>query len=419
MEPEIRPSLRANIRAMPPSAWVLFAGTFANRLGTFVLPFMTLYLTRNGFSAPQAGFAIAAYGLGGLVAMSVGGLVADRIGRRTTISASMFGAAVLTLALWRATSLAHIYPLMFGLAAAAELYRPAASALIADLVPSDRRVTAFTLYRLAANVGWAAGLALGGFLIDRSFTFMFVGDAATSAAFGAIALFALPHGTKTTRREEAHLPSARSSIVADRGFLLFLAAVLLTMSVYSQNVATFPLHIEDAGHPASTFGLLQSLNGILIALFELPLIAWTQRRNRFHVVAADQLLIGLGFFSLLVATTVPALVAMVVVWTLGEMSESPVSAAIAADRAPGHARGRYQSAYGSMFGFAWMVGPILGTTLFAWSPAVLWISCGAVGAVAAFLSLAAGRHPSPAIATGTALPAPSGLEASAVDAAPR
>src|SRR5512134_644593 len=102
------PSLRANLRAMPRSAWVLFAGSFVNRLGTFVLPFLTLYLTQGGFSPAQAGVAIACYGLGGLVSQVGGGLVADRIGRRNAIAVSMFGAAGLTLALWRATSLATI-----------------------------------------------------------------------------------------------------------------------------------------------------------------------------------------------------------------------------------------------------------------------------------------------------------------------
>jgi len=247
MEPALpRPTLRGNIRSMPGSAWVLFAGSFVNRLGTFVLPFITLYLTSRDFSPPQAGIAIAAYGLGGLLSQVFGGLLADRIGRKNAIALSMTSAGLLTLALWKADTLALIYPLMFALGCMGELHRPAAGALIADLLPSAQRVTAFTLYRLAVNVGWAVGLALGGFLAERSFTYLFVGDAATSIAFGVISFVALPHGTRTTRREEAHLKTARASILADRGFLLFLAAVLITGSVYSQNVSTLPLHIRDA-----------------------------------------------------------------------------------------------------------------------------------------------------------------------------
>jgi MFS family permease len=404
IDPAARPSLRRSIRAMPRSAWVLFAGTFVNRLGTFVLPFITLYLTGNGFSAPQAGLAIGAYGLGGLIAQIVGGLLADRIGRRNAIALSMFSSGALTLALWQARSLALIVLLMFAIGTMAELHRPAAGALIADLLPSEQRVTAYTLFRLAINVGWAGGLALGGLLAERSFDVVFVGDAATSIAFGVISLAALPHGTRTKRREETHLATARASILADRGFLLFLAAVLITGAVYSQNVSTMPLHIREAGFSPSTYGLLQSLNGVIVVLFELPVISWTQRHDRFRVVALGELLIGLAFATLLFADTLPLLVGMIVVWTVGEMIESPVASAIVADRAPTHARGRYQSAFGSMFGFAWIVGPLLGTLVYSVDRTALWLSCGVLGLVAAALSLAAGRRPAPVLEGPTRVP---------------
>lgn len=389
------PSLRANLRVMPRSAWVLFAGSFVNRLGTFVLPFLTLYLTQGGFSAAQAGVAIACYGLGGLVSQVGGGLVADRIGRRNAIAVSMFGAAALTLALWRATSLATIYPITFALAAFAELYRPASGALIADLLPAEQRVTAFTLYRLTVNVGWAVGLAIGGFLAESNFAFAFVGDAITSASFGVIALVALPHGTRTTKHEERHLSTARATIVADRGFLLFLAAVLTTGVVYSQNVSTLPLEVRDAGYGAATYGLLQAMNGTIVVLFELVVISWTQRFARFRMIALGNLLIGLGFASLLLVASLPGFVVFILVWTLGEMIESPLAAAVAADRAPEHARGRYQSAFGSMFGLAWMLGPVLGTTIYQSSPNALWLACGILGVVSAWLALVAGRRPGP------------------------
>jgi MFS family permease len=396
---------------MPGSAWVLFSGSFVNRLGTFVLPFITLYLTSRHFSPPQAGVGIAAYGLGGLVAQVFGGLLADRIGRKNAIALSMTSAGMLTLALWQADTLALIYPLMFALGCMGELHRPAAGALIADLLPSAQRVTAFTLYRLAVNLGWAVGLALGGFLAERSFDYLFIGDAATSIAFGVISFVALPHGTRTARREEAHLQTARASILADRGFLLFLAAVLITGAVYSQNVSTLPLHIREVGYTPSTYGLLQSLNGVTVVLLELPVIAWTQRHDRLRMIALGHVLIGLAFASLLFARNLPLLVLMIVMWTFGEMIESPVASAITADRAPSHARGRYQSAFGSMFGIAWILGPALGTVVYAADPAMLWVACGVLGAVAALISLTARRYPAPALeGSGERLdtPAPSG-----------
>jgi MFS family permease len=401
-----RPTLLENLRALPSSAWVLFGGVFVTRVGTFVLPFFTLYLTRRGYSAPQAGFAIGAYGLGALVAQLIGGLLADRIGRRNAIGLSMCGAGAVTLALWRADSLALIYPLMFALACIGEVHRPASGALIADLVPSERRVSAFTMFRLAINVGWAVGLALGGFLAERSFDLLFVGDAATSVAFGIISLVALPHGVRSARHQEVDLPTARAAIRADRGFLLFLASALLSGAVYAQNVSSLPLHVREAGFGPSTYGTLQSLNGVIVVLIELPVIAWTQRHGRLSMVALGQLLIGLGFASLLFADTIPLLVVMVVVWTLGEICGSSAATAIAADRAPEHARGRFQSALGAAWSVAFMLGPVLGTLVYGRSRAALWWACGGLGVVSSALALTARRFPAPA--PGRLAPAPPG-----------
>jgi MFS family permease len=395
MEPA-RPSLRQNLRSLPPAAWVLFGGTFVNRLGTFVMPFMTLYLTHRGFSVPQAGLALAMYGIGGVAAQFLGGWLADRIGRKNAIGFSMLGASAITLLLWQAAGLLVIYALMLLLALVAEMHRPAASALIADLVPSEQRVTAFALFRLAINVGWACGLALGGLLADRSFDYLFIGDAATSAAFGVISLIALPHGMRTSRHEERHLHGATRTILADRGFLLFLGSVLIGATIYMQNVSTFPLHVQAAGFSTSVYGTLQALNGVIVVLLELPITSWTGRRSRTHMIALGTVLIGLAFASLIVARSIPALAAMVLIWTLGEIIASPVSSAFVADRSPEHTRGRYQASLGVMFALGAVVGPTIGTLTYEFSPDVLWIGCGVAGMLAAALALAAGRHPAPA-----------------------
>jgi MFS family permease len=385
-----RPTLRGNVRAMPRTAWILFAGTFVNRFGTFVLPFLTLYLTKRGYSAPQAGIAVGAYGLGGIGAVTLGGLAADRLGRRNTIATSMFGGATFTLLLSQAHTLALILPLAACVGLTAELYRPASSALLTDLVPSERRVTAFTLSRLAVNLGWAFGLAIGGFLADRSFLLLFIGDAATSAAFGVIALAALPHGVRTARHEERRGAASRS-MLADRSFLLFLGSVFATALIVMQSATTFPLHIKANHLTNADYGLLLSLNGIIIVFAELPLTSITMHLNKTRVMALGALLTGLAFWFIGSARTLPMLTGVIVVWTIGEMVESPVAAAFVADRAPESLRGRYQAAFGTMFALAAIVGPIAGTTLFHARQGAVWGACGVLGVVGAVLALSAGR----------------------------
>ena len=161
---ETEASLKENLRALPRGAWILFLGTFLNKFGTFVLPFLAIYMTRMGYSTAQAGLAIAAYGIGSLCASLIGGHLADRLGRRKTIVLSMFSGAIAMLCLSQAHRLPMIV-LFSGLAGlTGEIYRPASSALLADLVPAGQRVTAFAAYRMAINAGFAFGSATAGLL---------------------------------------------------------------------------------------------------------------------------------------------------------------------------------------------------------------------------------------------------------------
>src|SRR5581483_1461217 len=137
--PVEQPTLLASLRALPRPAWILFFGTFLNKFGAFVIPFLTLYLTRQGYSLAQAGLAIGAYGAGNLVASILGGHLADKIGRRKTIVLSMFTGGGAMLLLSQARGLPSIVALAALAGLTGELYRPASSALLADLVPAGQR----------------------------------------------------------------------------------------------------------------------------------------------------------------------------------------------------------------------------------------------------------------------------------------
>src|ERR1041384_5314000 len=139
-----RSTLLETLKSLPRPAWILFGGTFLNKFGTFVIPFLTLYMTRQGYSIGDAGLAISAYGLGHIVASALGGHLADTIGRRNTIVISMFSAAVSMMLLSQAHGLAAIIGLTALAGMTAEMYRPASSALLPDLVPPGQRGHAFS-----------------------------------------------------------------------------------------------------------------------------------------------------------------------------------------------------------------------------------------------------------------------------------
>ena len=378
-----RPSLGDEIRALPPAAWVLFAGTVVNRFGSFVLIFLVLYLTKKGYSAPQAGLAMSIYGIGAFAASWIGGALADRIGRKQTIALSMFLAAATMLALSQAEALVPLLALAGAAGFTAELYRPASSALLTDLTKPGERVSAFALYRLAINLGFAVGPAVGGLLAQRSFLYIFVGDAVTSVIFGIVALVALPGRPPGDAPDRSQ--GAPGAILSDKNFVLFLIASLGSALVYFQAHSTFALQVGDYGFSNVIYGMLVSVNGFIILLVELPLSSVTRRFQPRPVMAVGLLLTGIGFGLTAFADTVPLLAATVVVWTLGEIIYAPVASAYVADIAPGHMRGRYQGTFGLTFGAGLVLGPSLGARLYGASPAGLWMSCFIVGVIAAML----------------------------------
>ena len=311
-------SLRTDIAVMPRPVWVLFAGTLVNRFGTFVLVFLALYLTRKGFTAPQAGLAMGAYGGGAIGASIVGGWLADHIGRRNSIVLSMLLSAAVMLSFLRAEA----YPVLIGLSAlagfCAELSRPAAAALIADVTDPSQRVTAYALYRLAINLGFALGPAVGGLLASRSFTFLFVGDAITSLVYAGIAIAALPNQAGE-QHETAPRRSAMPVIVRDTPFLLFIGSTLMASMVFIPHRSTYPLQINAYGYSSAVFGMLISMNGVIICLAELPLTSFTRRRSARRVMTTGLLVIGAGFALTAFVRSVPLLMMSVAIWTLGEM----------------------------------------------------------------------------------------------------
>ncbi len=375
-------SLLARLRLLPRAAWVLFLGTFLNKFWTFVIPFLTLYLTQRGFSLNDAGLAMSAYGLGGLIASALGGHLADVIGRRKTIAISMFSVAAAMVMLSQSNSLPAIILSTFLAALTGELYRPASSALLADLVPSNQRVTAYSAYRMAFNAGFAFGPATAGFLAARGYFWLFAGDAATSVLFGVIALIALPRG-KPIQREHGGWAEDFKSLSGDRRFLRVLGAAFLLAIVFLQISSTFGLHVTRQGFTTSTYGLILSLNGALVVLCELPLTSWTRKLPSRLVMFVGYLIIGAGFTLIAFAHTAQALVGCLVIFTRGEMVTMPVSSAYVAGLAPAHLRGRYMGVYSLPWSAALIVAPQIGLRLFAISPYALWLSCGALAVIAA------------------------------------
>jgi MFS family permease len=375
-------TLRSSLRALPRAAWILFFGTFLNKFGGFVIPFLTLYLTGRGYSVKQAGLAVSAYGVGNLGASLLGGHLADKLGRRQTIVLSMFSGAASMMLLSQAHSFGLIVALVTLTGLANEFYRPASQALLADIVPAGQRTTAFAALRVSFNAGFAFGPATAGLLAAYGYFWLFAGDAATSVLFGLVVLLALPRGVHNPQNN-ASWGEALRVLRHDRRLHQLLLANFAIGLVFFQLGSVFGLHVTGLGFSPAAYGAIVSFNGALIVFCELPLTRLTRKFPARRVMAAGYLLCATGFSLNAFAHTIPAMLLCMVIFTAGEMITMPTAVAYLAELAPPHMRGRYMGFSGLTWAAALIIGPAGGLRLFAAAPTAYWITCAAVGAFAA------------------------------------
>lgn len=388
--PTRRLRLPTGAAGLPRDFWVLWSGQLANRLGTFVEPFLVLYLTRErGLSVAEAGAVLTVFGAGSLVSQPLGGVLADRVGRRPTLVLGLLSnaAAVVLLGLARPLPLVVGAAVLTGLTV--DLYRPAAQALVADLVAAPDRQRAFAVLFWAVNLGFAVGTSLAGLLAAHGYWLLFAGDALTTTVAAVVVARGIREPARPPPPPAGGQPSVAGLrvVLRDRLLLAVTGLTLVFASVYGQVFATLPLAVRDAGLGPRTYGLIIGLNGLLIVVAQPLVLGWLSRRRRTAVLAVSQATVGIGFGLTAFAHTGWALALTVVVWTAGEIGTAGVLNAVVAGLAPPHLRGRYQGVYGLAWGGAGALAPALGTLVYGGlGPGWLWGGCAVAG-----LGLAAGQ----------------------------
>lgn len=402
---------RQALRSFPPAMWVLTAGNFVNRFGGFVVPMLALHLTNLGYSAGQVSWVLGAYGAGRICsAFPVSGWI-ERYGHRNVIVAATMSTAAMMLVLSQLTSYPAILAATLALGFTADLFRPATSALIAEFAAPKDRVTAFALNRLAINAGFAFGPALGGWIAHHSFFWVFAGNAITEVIYGFIAWRGLPARIELHAHAGPKSENPWSEVLADRKLLWFLAAIFPTTFIYMQGNASLPLYTHSLGIDERGFGLLCSINGIMIVVGELTLTGFTRRFSPLPVLMLGYLLLGVGYACTGFAHAWWPLAFTVMLWTLGEMLSAPLQSSVLANMAPNHLRARYMAASSFLWSAATIVGPFLGVQLYNWSPRALWWYSAAVGVASAAMIVVALRKQPAAAAAGLPASAPAGTTA--------
>jgi MFS family permease len=366
---------------LPAIVWLLVVGRAVNQLGAFTLPFLTIALTqRLGASIPLAGALMAVFGAATIASRLVGGWLADRIGRRTTIVAGLTLTAAAQLALAAAPNLTFAAVAVGVLGLAFEIYEPPSQALIADVVPAPARPAAYGLLSAALSAAAVAAGLLAAALGAVDVRLLFVVDAVTCLACAVLLGVALPgrEATNITAQQPTGDEAARtSSPWRDRRLLALLGSGVVFATIYLQVSATLGLTLDHRGIPPTRVGLLFALAALTVVAGQ-PLLRRgpLARLDPWRAMAVGYVMLGSGLLANGFATTLPQFAAATVLWSLGDLVLLGRAYSLVAAIAPEQSRAQYFSVYGLCWGAAAVIGPFAGTLLLEHGgPVGLWAGC--------------------------------------------
>nr|WP_294786086.1 MFS transporter [uncultured Flavobacterium sp.] len=377
-----------NFRGFTREIWILAVVTFINRAGTMVLPFLSKYLKEDlHFSYNQVGWIMVAFGFGSMLGSWLGGKLSDKIGFYKIMIFSLFTSGVSLFFVQYITTFWALCVAMFCLMTIADMFRPAMFVSLGAYAKPENRTRALTLVRLAVNLGFAAGPALGGLIImGMGYSGLFWVDGASCII--SISIFALlvkekkkaEHGDKTESASDV------KSVFHDKIFWVFLFVSFITAMIFFQLFTTLPLyHNEKFGLSELQTGLLMTLNGLLIFSLEMPTVGFLERKAypKIRIIIIGSFIMALSFFLLLINFWAGILVVSMVCISIGEVLTFPFSNAFALSRAPRGQEGRYMALYTMSFSLAHIISSKVGFEIITrLGYQINWLFMACIGVIA-------------------------------------
>jgi predicted MFS family arabinose efflux permease len=347
-----------NFKGFSREIWILTFITFINRAGVMVVPFLSKYLKEDlHFSYSDVGWIMVAFGIGSLGGSWLGGKLSDKIGFYKIMLFSLFASGIVLILLQYITSFFGLCLGFFFLMLIADMYRPAMFVGIGAYAKPENRTRALTLVRLAINLGFSAGPALGGLVI------MGIGYAGLFWIDGLTCIIAiLIFGILVKEKKKFIDPNVETvtvsevdSVFKDKPFWVFLIACLISGILFFQLFTTLPLyHKEQFNLTEFQTGLLITLNGVMIFFMEMALVSYVERKkvNKLKIFTYGLIAMTISMFLLLINFWVGVLIVMMIFMTFGEMFSFPFSNSFAISRAPKGHEGRYMAIFTMSFSLA-------------------------------------------------------------------
>jgi len=379
-----------NFRGFSREIWILTLITFINRAGTMVLPFLSKYLKEDlHFTYGEVGWIMVCFGIGSILGSWLGGKLSDKIGFYRIMIFSLLVSGLLFFVIQFVTSFIGLCISMFLIMTVADMYRPAMFVSLGAYAKPENRTRALTLVRLAINLGFAAGPAIGGFIImNIGYRGLFWADGATCIIAILIFWLKVKEKKKAAYRDKVHPGEVFThSVFKDKPFMIFLFTCLISGILFFQLFTTIPLyHKEQFNLTELQTGLLLTLNGLMIFFLEMPLVSYVERHkiSKVKVVATGVLLMAISLFLLLINTWAGVLIIMMLFMTFGEMFSFPFSNSVALSRAPKGHEGRYMAIYTMSFSSAHILSAKMGMEIIEYfGYQINWLVMGSLGLLGA------------------------------------
>lgn len=375
-----------HIKNFPNPFWVVLSATLLNQAGNMAFVFLVLYSTQHlNFTLSQGASAFAVLSAGMLTSGLLAGNIIDRVGAGRMMIGSVFvnSLVLLSFPFTDNYSTVILFCLVWGVSFG--IYRPATQTLLTYLSPVGLQKITFSLYRFACNLGMSVGPAIGGYLATHSFVAIFIVNGSANFLAGLILIYGLVGSAYLSQHSvtEQKKVFAIKWIKYDSVLRLFLLGMIPVSMVFFQHETTLSVYLkQDLGLPVSLYGLLFTINTLLIVFFEIALniaiLNWPYRIN----FILGSLFITVGFTGFLFTTSVWGIISLSVIWTIGEMILYPSASSYIAEIAPEGRRGSYMSLFSTSTNLGILLGPWAGALIMQYlGGKMLWFVCGIWGII--------------------------------------
>ncbi len=387
--------LRETTGGLPRTFWYLWSITLIGNIASFVLIFLTFYLRgARGFTATQVGVVLAVAGAGSIIGSTLGGVLADRWGRRRTAITGYLICMVSLLGTGLSPHLPVVLAMMLLNGLGMAFAGTASSALVTDVVAEADRTRAFSINYWSINIGTSVAALLAPLAMRADYFLLFAVDAAGVALLATIMFFLVPEPRPDPAGPGTGpaTPGTLRDVLTDRVFLTFVVLFLVFQLIFKQSNAGLPLAVQADGLDAAAYGWIYVVNTLLIVIGQLFLPRLIRDRAHSKVLALGVFLVGAGFGLTALADVAWFYAVTVAVWTLGEMAYFAVLDASVAGLAPGHLRGRYFGIFSAASQLSRFAAPLLAGYLLHGHGEALWIACLVLGVSAAGAYLLTARR---------------------------